>query len=122
MSYSEFGLDVVKKSQDAGQIQKQYYCPWTWQHVTGRNFYLCFQNWVISCTAIEAFQKQEPATPLEGDQCIKCRKRDIPLHYYIEGGPEEGTPIGICNECVMWAAEYLEKEPLAPEGTQLKLL
>ena len=123
MSYSEYGLDTVKKSQDDGQKSATFFDPWLSQLVTGRNFYLCFSNWVLSQATITAFLKQEPVEPLPDDCCFKCRAKNTRLHYWIDYKVEErGMDLGICADCIKWASEYVEKEiPVAP-GTQFGLL
>lgn len=122
MSYGEFGLDANKRSKDPDELVGEFYDPWSWEHVRGRHFYLCFSNWVLSRSTMVAFLAQKPVDPLPGDSCFKCRATDRPLHYDIAGKEMGGTPTGICHSCVEWANEYLSKpEPPPPPGTQFKL-
>lgn len=110
MSYADFGLDDVKTSTEAGKTEPLFYCPWTRYQVSGRNFYLCFSNWVVSRTAIAAFTRQAPEVADEADQCIKCNQRVSHLHYSAEGFVfEEGVRIGICPDCLTMAASYITR-------------
>lgn len=127
MAYGDYGLDAVKKSRESGQVEKWWFDPWSQQRITtGRQFYMCFSNWVASKRTIEAFSNQEPVDAIEGDQCLKCRAKAPKMHYRIDGLHFEniGMELAICPECVAWATEYLNKEeteiPVKP-GTQFDL-
>nr|WP_293836709.1 hypothetical protein [uncultured Arsenicibacter sp.] len=127
MSYGDYGLDAVKKSRESGQTEKWWFDPWSDQRITtGRQFYMCFSNWVASRRTIEAFATQEPVENVEGDQCLKCRKKAPKMHYHINGLEygNRGMYLALCPECVAWAAEYLNKEdtekPVDP-GKQFEL-
>lgn len=125
--YADLGLDATKVSQDKGTVGKTFYDPWSREEVMGRNMYLCFSNWVISRPTIDAFLQQEPIEAVSGDLCEKCRSVKPQLHYTVAGLEfAEGIELGICPDCVAWAADYLNRPealpPPPPAGTQLKLL
>lgn len=108
MSFSDFGLDAVKKSTEEGKSTRSFFCPWTRQQVTGKNFYLCFSNWVISRPAIDAFRQQKPEAADPDDRCQKCNQPVPQLHYTAKGYEfDEGMRLGICPDCLKAAAHYI---------------
>lgn len=124
MQYGDFGLQATRRSREPGRTEPTHYCPWTRQTLTGRHFYLCFSNWVISQTAIDAFLKQSPDDPQEiGDRCQKCNQPQPKLHYNVPGYrfDEEGMFLGICPDCVHFADQYMKRPITVPTGTQLTL-
>lgn len=121
--YAEFGLQTNKTTRDPGHKTPTFYDPWLQETVTGRNFYLCFSNWVISRRTIEAFRQQQPVDAIPGDQCQKCMARPGQMHYEIAGLVfEGGIELGICSDCLAAAASYLDKEPSPLPGTQFSLM
>lgn len=113
MGYSDFGLDAVKKTTEEGKASRSFFCPWTQERVTGRNFYLCFADWVISRTVIEGFLQQEPEAADTGDRCQKCNQPVPLLHYTVKGYEfEQGIKLGICPDCLAIAARYTLKDTL----------
>lgn len=124
MRYTDFGLQTTKRSREPGITEHTHYCPWTRQQLTGRHFYLCFSNWVISRTAIDAFLSQPPQPPHEvGDRCQKCNQPKPSLHYDVPGYrfDEQGAFLGICPDCVRFADEYMKRPVVIAPGTQLTI-
>lgn len=123
MRYQSYGLDSVKRTQDAGTTERTFFDPWLRELVSGRNFYLCFSNWVASRRTITAFLQQQPIPAIAGDRCMKCNGTAERMHYEICDLHQ--TPaamdLGLCPDCLTLAAVYLDKEPQPKPGTQLRL-
>jgi hypothetical protein len=113
MSYSDYGLDVIKIAGEEGKESRSFFCPWTQVRYTGKNFYLCFADRIISRPAILAFQQQQPEAAEPDDRCQKCNQPVPFLHYTAEGYTfETGMRLGICPNCVAAAAHYILEDSL----------
>lgn len=107
MSYSDFGLDVVKKSKDDDKKVSTWLCLWC-NNETGNGFSLCFSNWVICGSCLkEAAENQDSSRWEESDYCFKCKK-EIGIGYRQH--ESYGTDIHICNECIDWGNEVINKQ------------
>lgn len=117
--YSDYGLDDVKRSQDKGG-KGMSFCLWTdsldenlggYGHNVEKGFNLCFQHFCICPECIQKSFLPENAYRWVMDpyQCFKCRKKDLACYqeYDFE---RRGAGLGICRECMEWAAKVLGVE------------
>lgn len=116
-NYSEFGLDETKKSVDNGENEQWFYDPFMKDRVeSGRYFYLCFSNWVLSKQAADRMIGRKPEAPrMVGEKCFKCNMKVETLHYY----DLEYDSLGVCTKCLEIAVKYYAAK--VPIGTQFKL-
>lgn len=106
MSYAEYGLDTVKKSQDEGAVGKSY-CPWCQRQVT-TGFSLCFSNFCIcpDCvvTAVDQTKRWKKD---DGHGCFKCCKTDKnKVHDKLFF--DKASSLSICQDCIDWAKQVLK--------------
>ncbi len=126
--FSDFGLDDVKRSRDKSTTG-QLFCCWGdtkneniggYGHDVAKGFNICFANFCICAECIRKSYLDENSHRwiLDPFQCFKCKKKGLVCYQQYDSIKNPG--LGLCRECMDWAAKVLELEIVKPIPKSIK--